>query len=204
MYNNVYQEYINDIIGSMPQNQSSYEIDIYRNSNYFQNNNTTNVELERFYPDLYKLLYPMVRTACMRNTKPITEETINEMVKDIYSNFHSDDAIVLNINLTNDVRSNSKTKEASKVSNAKSTYKVSAETRNTEQSEERNLRPNNYVLNDLIRILVIRELLGRPENVFPIRPVFASQGLGTGIPSFVPRDIGVDRQNYDIYEYLNF
>lgn len=199
MYNNVYQEYINDIIGSMPQNQSSYENDIYRNSNYFHNKNTTNEELERFYPDLYKLLYPMVQAACMRNTKPITGETINEMVKDIYSNFNSDDAIMLNINLTNNVRNNSKTKEALKASNSKSTYKVSVESRNTEQSEEKNLKHNNYVLSDLIRILVIRELLERQKNVFPNRPIFPSQGLGKTMPPFLPRNT-----SFDIYENLNF
>ena len=200
MYNNVYQEYINNIIGIVPRIQPDFKYNTYSNINYFQERGDTNNELERLYPELYKLLYPMIQTACMRNTKPITEETIDEMVKDIYSNFNVDDVTILNINLTNDVRSNGKTNEISKSSNIKSTSKTVAENRNNEVNEERNLRSSNYVLNDLIRILLIRELLERPGDIPPFRPGFPGQGR----PPFRPRDIGYDRQNYDIYEHLNF
>ena len=103
-------------------------INLYSN---FQN--TTNIKLEQFYPELYKLIYPMIQTACMRNTKPITEETINEMIQDVYSNFNVDDVSF-------------------------------SETRDSNRHEKVS-KPNNYVLNDLIRILLIRELLGRTENL---------------------------------------
>ena len=170
-------------------------------TNVFLGQNATN--LEKFYPDLYKLLYPMIQTACMRNTKPLTEETIDEMVKEIYSNFNADDVSIENINLTNDVRSLSKTSDTSKVSSTKISSKTpSAEIRATVEKEERNLRPNNYVLNDLIRILLIRELLGRPGNMPPFRPGFPSPGPGR--PPFRPREIGFEVQNYDLYENMSF
>lgn len=131
MYNNVYQEYINYMIGGTSKRGLDFQdnmINLYSN---FQN--TTNIKLEQFYPELYKLIYPMIQTACMRNTKPITGETINEMVQDVYSNFNADDVSF-------------------------------SETRDSNRHEKVS-KPNNYVLNDLIRILLIRELLGRPENL---------------------------------------
>lgn len=131
MYNNVYQEYINYMIGGTSKRGLDFQdnmINLYSN---FQN--TTNIKLEQFYPELYKLIYPMIQTACMRNTKPITEETINEMIQDVYSNFNADDVSF-------------------------------SETRDSNRHEKVS-KPNNYVLNDLIRILLIRELLGRSENL---------------------------------------
>ena len=194
MYNNVYQEYINNMLGIIPKTHSDFEYDEYRDFNFLQNSNMPNIDLERLYPDVYKLLYPMIQMACMRNTKPITEETIDEMVRDIYSNFNADDVTILNINLTNDVRGTSKTNEVSKTSSIKTNSKtLSTETRNNEGKEERNSRTNNYLLNDLIRILLIRELLGRPGNTLPFKPGFP--GIGPGKHSLRPR-------NYDIYEHF--
>ena len=137
----------------------------------------------------------MVQAACMRNTKTITAETIDEMVNDIYSNFTSDEAISLNINLTNDVRSgSSNNSKVEKSSNAKISMTSQTETRNKSEGENRVIRrPNNYLLNDLIRILLIRELLGRPGNFPPNRP-----GFPPPRPPFRPRDI--QSVDYNIYE----
>lgn len=191
MYNNVYQEYINNIIGITPRNQLDFENDAYINANTYGNfqSNMSN-DLEKLYPDLYKLLYPMIQTACMKNTKPITEETLNEMVNDIYSNFNADDVTILNINLTNNVRSSSS--NTSKIE--RSSTRNQAENRKGEESEERVSRaPNNHVLNDLIRILLIRELIGKPGNFPPNRP-----GFSPTRPPFRPRDI--KSMDYNIYE----
>ena len=189
MYNNVYQEYINNIIGMSPRNSMEFE------NSYFSNTSSSNMELERLYPDLYRLLYPMIQSACMRNTKPITEETIEEMVRDIYSNFNADEMI-----LTNEVRSGNKTNDSKLDKNVSITSPDSKSlTRNVENEEYRNRRPNNFVLNDLIRILLIRELLGRPGNFPPNRPGFPFPGPGMR-PPFRPRDINFDSHDYSIYE----
>lgn len=177
MFDNVYQDYINSIIGSTNRNQMNFE-----NTPFSVAPNVYNMELERYYPEIYKILYPMIQSACMRNTKPLTEETLNEMVKDIYSNFNAEDV--------NDVRSSSKLKDSSSTSKT-SSKTDSSETRN--RGEERVIRPNNYVLNDLIRILLIRELLGRPGNFPPNRP-----GFPPPRPPFRPRDM--QSQDYSIFE----
>ena len=205
---------MNNMLGGTFRNQSLYENMPNNTYNNFQNqNNTTNMELEKLYPELYRLLYPMIQAACMRNTKPLTEETIDEMVRDIYSNFSADDATILNINLTNEVRSNEKTNEIQKNSSSKVASKSALETRDSDKKETRNIRPNNFVLNDLIRILLIRELLGRPGNFPPIRPGFPPPRPGPGPgpggrPPFRPREFGFDSQDIGIYEepymYSNF
>ena len=146
MYNNVYQEYINDILGNTNRNQVQFPNNSLIDTNLYNNfQDSTNMELEKFYPDLYRVLYPMIQTACMRNTKPITSETIDEMVNEIYFNFNDDNTTVLNINLTNDVRSNSSnSSKAEKIS----TIKTNTKTKIEEENRVISRRPNNYVLNE--------------------------------------------------------
>lgn len=104
-------------------------------------------EIESCYPDIYRIVYPMVQKACMTNTSPVTKETIDRMTTEIYNNIETGDIINLNINLGNTVNG--------------------AQTENRENKEETENRvaPRNFMLNDLIRILLIRELLGRPGGM---------------------------------------
>lgn len=151
MYNNVFQDYINNIIGNNYREETNFENSAILSLNQYNNfQSQVSTELEQFYPESYKLIYPMVRTACMRNTKPITDETIEEMVQEIYLNFNGDD-------ITEEL----------------------TETRGSQRSQ------NKFAINDLIKILLIRELLGRPGNVPPFRPGFPGPGPGN-IPPFRP------------------
>ena len=131
MYNNIFQEYINKMIGGTPRIESIFV------NNDFHNQN--NMELDRLYPDLYKLLYPMIKTACLRNTKPITAEKIEEMVKEIYSNFHNEETSQTSIKVKN------KGTEINKVEKA-----------------------NNDFLKDVIKILLIKEVFEDQENIQPL------------------------------------
>ena len=128
MYNNIFQEYINKMIGGT----SIFEI---TGNSYSDFQNQTNKELESLYPELYKLLYPMIKTACMRNTKPITAETIEEMVKEIYSNFHNEEM-----------------------------PQASTKTKTKEIETNKGEKTNNALLKDLIRILLIKEILENQRN----------------------------------------
>ena len=177
MYNNIYQEYINNILGTRNNEQFNYDTETHRESDFFQFQSSINMELEEFYPELYKIIYPMIQTACMKNTKPITEETIDDLVKEIYSNFNSDD-------ISNELRNDNKNNEVSKAPKAK----------NISESDNRSFRDNNFVLKDLIRILLIRELLGRPGRFPPNRPNLFPRPIPGGRPPFRPRE-----WEYDIY-----
>ena len=107
--------------------------------------NNSNQEIEECYPEIYKMVYPMVKKACMECTKPITKDTIDKMVSDIYSNIEAENVINLNINLENNVG----TENRDLKKEVKKDEVPTVENRNT---------PRNYLLNDLIRILLIREL----------------------------------------------
>ena len=99
--------------------------------------------IESMYPEIYKLVFPMVVKTCdsirymnMGNVF-INNNMIEEMTENIYMSINADE---LNIENTRD-------KEESK--------------------DETRRPPRNNTLRDLIRILLIRELLRRGYNTYP-------------------------------------
>ncbi len=144
----MYEDYMQNLLGiQMNPYQDTYEY-LSRNTAMMDNS----VDLEECYPEIYRIIYPMVRSACMRNTRTVTRELIDEMTQDIYSNIETGDIINLNINIDNsENRDTSEVKKDDKV----------------RQVENRQF---NRPLNDLIRILLIRELLGRPNFGRPNPP----------------------------------
>ena len=196
------------------------------NNEYFENNipqNSSNDEIEECYPEIYKIVYPMVRKACTNNSEPMTPELIKRMTDDIYSSIEADNIINIsnvNINLTNDIkntenRSTNITRNNLRQDNkSTSEYKenknseIKREDRGVEnRGEDRQFRNRN--LRDLIKILLIRELLGgirnpgrppMPPSRPPMRPPFPG---GPGMPGRPPFGPGPRPNNryYDIYEY---
>lgn len=168
----MYEEYMRDVLGYTPNIYSNinntYDDQIegsqccdyqYRNQNVmpynytvYQNKNMNiDSELEKMYPDIYNIVYPMVKKACMKNTRVLSRDVIDEIVDDIYRNIEEDNNdIELNINLGNETRDS---KEVELKENKKSQDSV---------VENRQRPRRNPLLNDLIRILVLRELIGRP------------------------------------------
>ena len=127
----------------------------------------------------------------MRTTEPITEEVIDGMVNEVYTNIETGDVITLNLNLGNSVT----TGETG----------TNSEAKGTAQNRETESRQRNFLMNDLIRILLIRELLRRqggnrppfPPRPFPPRPFPPRPPMGRppmNRPPMMPR--------YD--EYQNF
>ena len=100
-------------------------------------------DLERMYPEVYRVVYPMVCFACDNIRTPVTEEMVDMMTDDIYDRVEADGRI---------------------------NVEVSVEVRNDEEvQEDRQRRPGrrNRFLRDLIRILLLRELLRRrPRRPF--------------------------------------
>ena len=46
-------------------------------NNSLMENNLVATNIEECYPEIYKLIYPMVRKICTQNTEPLTEDLLN-------------------------------------------------------------------------------------------------------------------------------
>ena len=219
MYNETYDNYIRSILGyparnqfeqynqEMPEYQSYQE---YRNPTFNTNINISgnNVELENSYPEIYKIVYPMVTKKCENvRSETFSKSDIENMTDEIYYALEEKQEKRININLTNNMSStkaqnNSAVSTSAKVENKRPDVKISQKA--IENSEKRQI---NNGLRDLIQILLIRELLNRQRPPFrppmpnppgpgprpPMRPPFRP---GPGRPPF-NRDFG---SYNDLYE----
>lgn len=219
MYNETYDNYIRSILGyparnqfeqynqEMPEYQSYQE---YRNPTFNTNINISgnNVELENSYPEIYKIVYPMVIKKCENvRSETFSKSDIENMTDEIYYALEEKQEKRININLTNNMSStkaqnSSAVSTSAKVENKRPDVKISQKA--IENSEKRQI---NSGLRDLIQILLIRELLNRQRPPFrppmpnppgpgprpPMRPPFRP---GPGRPPF-NRDFG---SYNDLYE----
>ena len=137
MNNSVYDEYMRSVLGYQPMNMYDMSYGNWEMPDMNAMNTIQMQELENCYPDIYRIVYPMIQKTCAQNTMPVTRELIDSMTNDIY----------LAIEDREMQENRNKTEKSSKT---------------TETSENRQVILRNTGLNDLIRILLIRELLGRP------------------------------------------
>lgn len=157
MYNS-YEEYMRDVLG-YPYNRSDIMQNTYNNTyNNYQTqtveSNVNEQELRECYPEIYNIVKPMVKTTCqMYAGRTITKEVIEEMTLKIYNSVET--------NENRSVHEERKLKNGDVINpNAK------------QENREDRQRPNNFLLRDLIKILLLNELLrpgGRPP--MPPRPV---------------------------------
>lgn len=233
MFNESYEEYIRSILGypnisqNTPINDNHNTSSAYRQNSintyntgpvYTQNYNNTymqNNELENCYPEIYNIVYPMVKKVCKNaENVQVDRQMLENMTDEIYMAIEGNTEIKLNINLDNEVSSN---REAVVSSNSKSNEQISkrevdskrvanlernnsertnieikknqndgnrnlvtskVKSEETSSKENRNMKENrefrqvrNTGIRDLIKILILRELLGRPR--FPNRPPFS-------------------------------
>lgn len=138
------------------------------NSSGFYNNNFSNdfrmenrEELENCYPEIYKLVYPMVLKKCQNSRATITADDIDNMTDEIYYALENKEGIELNINLTNSV-SNSRDMNSQNSNEKRDKSNNKTEVKIKESTEKRETRQINRGLRDLIKILLLRELLNRP------------------------------------------
>lgn len=159
MYYQNYEDYMRSVLG--------YPNDNFNPNTYYGCNDdvcngmtqmATDIpeEREEWYPEIYRIVYPMVRKTCDDNINAqVTEELVEEMTNRIYMSIEveeKEDMEPRQEELRNgDVR-NPRAKEP--------------------ERETRQRRPNNPILRDLIRILLLRELFDRRRRrpPFPGRP----------------------------------
>lgn len=175
MYHYSYEEYMSNLLGKNNMtNQRNVVIDTmepYEEGNAFITySNQANDELEECYPEIYKIVYPMICKRCLYINEEITEELVERITNEIYEIVEQDES-------PQETRSAQVKVNYSNIRNNRNMRYASRNDENNHEIQEK--RQRNFLLNDLIKILVLRELLGpgkRPPRPFPrpgrpLRPI---------------------------------
>lgn len=160
MYRN-YEEYMQSVLGyNAPNNGNTYmEQDYYDMARVNQNMQDVN----SLYPEIYGIVYPVVQKVCSRRSGySISKEQIEQMVDEVYD-------VVEPREEMEDTRENVR----------------NGDVKNPRAKETRRPRPTNYLMRDLIKILLLRELLsgGRPGGHMGPGPGGFNPGFMPGMPN---------------------
>lgn len=144
------------------------------NNNYMQSANmspSTSIDYTNMYPSIYRILNPVVsKVVSGSNYQYLTEETLNNMVDTVYNITEGQ------VDLTDDTYTETSSENRTVGINASSQTKSTTSDRNTNPSTTGNTfsgnnlnyarksKRANDLLKDLIRILVIREILSRRNS----------------------------------------
>lgn len=159
MYYQNYEDYMRSILGypnytaynDMHSNNTNYNdtYSNYSNTSYqFEQGPRYSTEILDLYPEIYKIVNPMVCKICEVNTKPITQELIEQMTDEIYMNLESDnyggdETVNIKVNIGND-NTNVNNDRTKNVLNSQG-MDLSAETRkNQDKSSRNNMNTRNY------------------------------------------------------------
>ena len=187
MYNNQYEEYMGNLMGYNMPMMNMNQMNMNTMNEMYEAENTCNqMSVDDMYPEIYKIIYPMVCKACMTVNENISEDLVSRMVNEIYVN-------VENMEVTQETRGSSisvspqvsKSQKgdslSSRIGSSSSSNSSNSSVSSVRQQETRQRNP---LLRDFIRVLVLRELLGNPGRPRPpFRPPF---GPGPGRPPFGP------------------
>ena len=183
MYQNEsFDEYIRSVLGypslsnMQTQNYMGTDMVDYYGRNNMNAMQTDDAELEECYPEIYKLVYPMILKRCDQIAEPVTRDTINRITNEIYNAIEVTNEVNVNINLQNEVSNNRQEQKVAtkQMQNQIETNNIVKNTGGNEQNrsdnrqEDRQFRNRN--LRDLIQILLIRELLRRRHQGRPPFP----------------------------------
>ena len=189
MYNsNPYEEYMRNSLGyNMPMmnmnqmNTNPMNINNMNEMYESENNFSCNQAVDDMYPEIYKIIYPMVCKACMAVDENISEDLVSRMVNEIYMNVENMETIQecrgASISVSPQTNKSSKG-EALNSSRIGSISSSSSSVNSSLSSRQQETRQRNPLLRDLIRILVLRELIGNPGRPRP--PFRPPLGPGPG------------------------
>lgn len=213
MYYQNYEDYMRSVLGYPIDNRYTYDnYSVQEDRNYSAYENR-----EELYPEIYRRINPLVCKECDGYTGPITKEAVESMVDRIYSNIEMNNEIMININVDNrsiEDKNVANTREVdNRNSKEKATVNNSRMVNNEPQRSKENLRvvevenrqrrPDNQLLRDLIRILILNRLFG--GEFFPGRPPMRPPFPGPGRPPVRPPFPGpIQPRQLDYDNYLKF
>lgn len=145
MYYQNYEDYMRNILGYPVQtNTYNYSNVAPVQYEYIGVESQTDEEINDLYPEIYKLLNPMVCKICEANTKPITRELLEQMTDEIYLNIESE-TVENVVNIRVEAQNNSSHKEVNKCQSSNGLAKTTKENRweKGEESKDTNLKSSN-------------------------------------------------------------
>ena len=136
-----YEDYMRSVLGYSPYVETEYTYP--EREDCFECSNTTTMQqsqdLTPFYPEIYKITYPMVCKICNTNSnRELTNELLEQMIDEIYRNVEPEEN-------TTQIRQLPPLKNG--------------DVRNPNAKEEqvvKETRQTNFLLRDLIRILILK------------------------------------------------
>lgn len=156
MYYQSYEEYMRDILGY----PRRVEETSYNNYGIEQNNyEMMNQDIEKLYPEIYKITYPMVCKACNQYKGEITKELVERLTDEVCSNLEIEE-------LRGEEKAKQEVRSSTQTSKTTNTSKIEG----SKVEQECRYKKTNSTLRDLVKILIIRELLQRyrrPQGRFP-------------------------------------
>ncbi len=164
MYYQNYEDYMRSVLGyPVAEKQDTYQRNVIAEREFITGQNTK--ELEECYPKIYYLLHPIVEEVCNKCTVPVTREIVENMVEEVYQKVENNTEILGNMQMeasNPETQQNTRTNYTGRMHN----QTIRRET----EAENRQRRPNNPLLRDLIRILILNQLLGGKIPNRPPRP----------------------------------
>lgn len=155
MYYQSYDDYMRSSLGYDPStlNNSTYA---YMPQPMYDDYNMQ--DLNEFYPDIYKVVYPAVCKVCSGCTaRSFTNSTIEDMVDKVYGMIEESNSDMIECR---NVESKSEQSGVSSSTDKRIAQRQEKRMDGVSSSEKETRAPKNFLLNDLIRILVLRELIG--------------------------------------------
>lgn len=205
MYYENYEDYMRSVLGyPVDRQQDTYEAypeyarPVYEPLSYTPQPNDSTMEL---YPEIYRIVNPMVQKICEANTKPISRELVDAMTEEIFLNLEGEVEVqnIVNVRVNTPKATNSENGKKSKASEEEKTPRTTA----IAETENREVRQSNRnsLLRDLIRILILNQLLGRRR---PPRPPFPGPGNPPPRPPRPPVRPPFPREDRYYNNYLKF
>lgn len=186
MYNNPYEEYMRNSLGynqmpsmNMNMNQCNYMDEMYETEGNFMCNQGS---IEDMYPEIYRIIYPMICKTCMAVNENVTEDLVSRITNEVYMNVENMEVMQENRSSVNTI--NTQANKSAKNDSLNRTNSSNNSSNTLSNVRQQETRQRNPLLRDLIRILVLRELIGnlsrpRPRPRPPFRPPFGG-GFGPG------------------------
>lgn len=179
MYYQSYEDYMRSVLGYPIENRNTYQTNYLENTQNCITPYQNTKELEEYYPEIYKIINPIVCEVCDKCNVPITRDIIENMIDEVYQKIEINNEIAIKINIENrNIEKEIENRTNVQKSNINRNNVISEPIRKVSEVENRQRRPQNPLLRDLIRILILNRLLGGnfqgrpPYQRPPVRPPF--------------------------------